>query len=171
MKLDEVAKKNLKLFVDMDGVLADFVKGISKELPDYDDNKYAADEKYRDDMWDFVEKFSEDGGKLWLNLPEMKDAKVLWDFIKDLNPEILSATGKSGYGAADQKRQWIKEKYGDIKVNLVRKSKEKAKHATPDSILIDDRPKSIDPWKQAGGIGILHTSAKDTITQLKKLGF
>ena len=99
MKLDEVVKKDLKLFVDMDGVLADFEKGISKELPDYDDNKYAADEKYRDDMWDFVEKFSKDGGKLWLNLPEMKDAMVLLDFIKDLNPEILSATVKSGYGA------------------------------------------------------------------------
>jgi hypothetical protein len=28
----------------------------------------------------------------------------------------------------------------------------------------------FDEWRAAGGIGILHTSAADTIQQLKKLG-
>jgi len=34
----------------------------------------------------------------------------------------------------------------------------------------DDRESNIDQWRAAGGIGILHTSASDTIRQLKKLG-
>ena len=36
-------------------------------------------------------------------------------------------------------------------------------------VLIDDRPKNIEAWENAGGIVILHTSAADTIEQLKKL--
>ena len=37
------------------------------------------------------------------------------------------------------------------------------------NVLIDDRPKNIEAWEAAGGIGIIHTSAKNTIEQLKKL--
>ena len=36
--------------------------------------------------------------------------------------------------------------------------------------LIDDRKSNIDQWIASGGIGILHTSAADTIQQLKNLG-
>ena len=35
--------------------------------------------------------------------------------------------------------------------------------------MIDDRPKNIEAWENAGGIGILHKSAKHTIDELKKL--
>ena len=37
------------------------------------------------------------------------------------------------------------------------------------NVLIDDRPKNIEAWENAGGIGILHTSAKETINKLKEL--
>ncbi len=37
-------------------------------------------------------------------------------------------------------------------------------------ILIDDLPNTIDEWNAKGGIGILHTSAANTIKELKKLG-
>jgi len=37
-------------------------------------------------------------------------------------------------------------------------------------ILIDDSIKKIDPWNANGGIGILHTSASNTISKLKELG-
>ena len=43
-------------------------------------------------------------------------------------------------------------------------------YAAPNHILIDDRESNIDQWRAAGGIGILHTSASNTIQQLKKLG-
>jgi hypothetical protein len=33
-------------------------------------------------------------------------------------------------------------------------------------ILIDDRTDNIEAWKEAGGIGILHTSVEDTLKQL-----
>jgi len=37
-------------------------------------------------------------------------------------------------------------------------------------ILIDDLPNTIEEWNAKGGIGILHTSAANTIKELKKLG-
>jgi hypothetical protein len=42
--------------------------------------------------------------------------------------------------------------------------------AAPDKILIDDMEQTINEWNKGGGIGILHTSADNTIKELKKLG-
>jgi hypothetical protein len=42
--------------------------------------------------------------------------------------------------------------------------------AGPNRILIDDMEQTINEWNAAGGIGIHHTSADNTISQLKKLG-
>jgi hypothetical protein len=42
--------------------------------------------------------------------------------------------------------------------------------AAEGKILIDDMEQTIREWRNAGGIGILHTSAADTIKELKKLG-
>ncbi|GAG55785.1 unnamed protein product, partial [marine sediment metagenome] len=72
--------------------------------------------------------------------------------------------------ATPQKHAWVKEKLGNIPTLVTRKSAEKAQYAEPNAILIDDRTKSIQPWTAAGGIGILHTSAQDSINQLKQLG-
>jgi hypothetical protein len=55
------------------------------------------------------------------------------------------------------------------KVNY-RSAKSKKDFAAPNHILIDDREDTINSWNVAGGIGILHTSASNTINQLKKLG-
>ena len=46
---------------------------------------------------------------------------------------------------------------------------QKAVFAKKGNVLIDDRPKNIEAWENAGGIGILHKSAKHTIDELKKL--
>ena len=59
------------------------------------------------------------------------------------------------------------------RINLV-KREDKQKYAMSDgvaNILIDDYIKNIREWEAQGGIGIHHTSAKNTINSLKKLGF
>ena len=101
----------------------------------------------------------------------MGDAMTLWNYVKHNNPTILTAQGNPAYGAESQKRKWIAEKFGsNVPVIVTRKSDEKAQYAAPNRILIDDRDKSIGPWTAAGGIGILHKNAADTIRQLKELG-
>ena len=37
--------------------------------------------------------------------------------------------------------------------------------------LANKYPKNIREWQRKGGIGILHTSASSTISQLRKLGY
>jgi len=183
MKLDEIYEpegqkekagpQDYKIFCDMDGVLVDFIRGV-KELidDDYSEEAYDRDPKVRKRMWDAVKKYSKGDGDFWLELEEMPDARVLWDYIKVHDPEILTATGHSVKTAGDQKKEWIVDHLGsDIKVNVVAESGEKGpKFAGDNRILIDDKKKSIDPWVKAGGIGILHTSAANTIKQLKELG-
>jgi hypothetical protein len=164
-------KPQYKIYVDMDGVLADFVKGVDKLIPGGYVPEKKDDPKFKNEMWRAIKNYSKDGGTLWSELPLMPDAKQLWNYVEKHNPEILTASGPPEYGAADQKRRWIPWVLGaDAKVNTVERSRDKAQFATPESILIDDQRKSIDPWVAAGGIGILHTSAANTIKELKKLG-
>jgi len=176
MKLEDIKKSDYIIYVDMDGVIADFVAGVdalfkSVGKDKYDESKYEASRKYRDDMWDTISKYQkEHGDTFWLNLPVMEDARELWDYVQQYKHEVLTAAGQAQYHAAGQKSKWIAKHFGRVAVHSVATSKEKAKFAAPKHILIDDRQKSIGPWIQAGGIGILHTSAADTIKQLKALG-
>ena len=38
-------------------------------------------------------------------------------------------------------------------------------------VKFDDHKKNIQEWEDTGGIGILHISAKNSISKLKELGF
>jgi hypothetical protein len=174
MQLIEITRnEDYKIFVDMDGVLVDFVASVKTHLiPDYTESKYKSDSKYRTKFWKAVKEFSEKGGKLWDVAPMMPDALQLLDYIDKHQPAILTASGNPKYGAIPQKHTWVKRhlsKY-NLNVNIVRKSDEKAAFARPNHILIDDMDKSIGPWNAAGGIGILHTNTASTINKLKQLG-
>jgi hypothetical protein len=163
VKLTELQQK-YKIYVDLDGVLANFEKGVSELLK--------APMKYQNtnEMWRYIKAYSRRGGKLWRDLSLMPDAKTLWNYIKKYDPEILSSGGDPVFGADVQKRKWVAEHFGgNVKVNITRRSNEKAQYAAPNHILIDDMMKSIGPWIKAGGIGILHKNANDTIKKLQDL--
>jgi hypothetical protein len=51
---------------------------------------------------------------------------------------------------------------------LVDKAITKQKYAALNGILIDDYEKNIAQWREAGGIGILHKNARETIKQLRR---
>ena len=101
----------------------------------------------------------------------MEDADVLVDFVMAhfKSVKILTACGYTPKDAKEQKTAWFAEHYPQIECIVVAKSPDKAAYAHPYAILIDDRSKSIDPWVAKGGIGILHTSAEDTIAQLRAI--
>ena len=72
------------------------------------------------------------------------------------------------------KTKWARTNLGFTpKLNLVKRvEKQKyAKDGRNPTILIDDYEKNIRQFNSAGGIGILHTSTSNTISQLKKLGY
>jgi hypothetical protein len=64
---------------------------------------------------------------------------------------------------------WVKRNLPGVKLILAN-AVNKQNYSGENKILIDDREKNIEQWRSKGGIGILHTSASDTIKQLKELG-
>lgn len=168
------------IYVDMDGVVADFGSAANKVMQEAGHSTYnfhqaqaaVADKKTRNDVWKAITEFQKRHGYVfWRDLEPMPDAYTLWNYLKPYHPQILTATGQAHYKSAEQKRGWITEHFGsNVRVNTVQLAAEKAKFADPTRILIDDQRKALDPWIQAGGIGILHTSAVETIRKLKELG-
>jgi hypothetical protein len=166
----------------MDGVLVDFAGGVARIMEccvpieehfPYSEYLYETCQQTRERMWKVADDYQNiHGGELWGDADPMDDAFDLWDHIAPYQPEILSATGNPKYGAVDQKRRWVDRYLGEhVVVNTTQRAAEKARYAAPNHILIDDKMKAIGPWREAGGIGILHMYAEDTIKQLRELGF
>jgi len=153
-------KEKYKIFVDMDSVLVDFNKGYSK-LTGIDMTGEFRDD---DEFWDPINRAGYD---FWINLQWMPDGKKLWNYVSKYNPEILSAPSRQDDSRVG-KHAWIKREIPGAHL-ILRTAKNKKEFACPHCILIDDRPQNIESWKEAGGIAILHTSADDTIKQLKNL--
>jgi len=149
-----------KIYCDMDGVLVDFDKGYY--------NLTGTEASFDTDPKQFWEPISKAGAAFWIKLPWMPDGKQLWDYIKQYNPDLLSAPSREESSKMG-KRIWVKRELPGTKL-ILRSADRKQEFATPNSILIDDRADNIQRWKDAGGIGIVHTSAADTIQQLKDLG-
>jgi hypothetical protein len=153
-------EQKYKVYCDMDGVLDNFIKGYY-ELTGIDiTGQFHSDAKF----WEPVNKAGYD---FWLNLEWTKDGKKLWNYIKKYNPEILSSPSHKDDSRIG-KHDWIKRELPGTHL-ILRTPQNKKEFATPNSILIDDRPENIESWTKAGGIGILHISADNTIKELKKL--
>ena len=154
-----------KIYSDMDGVLTDFDKSFEKYSKGIPPREY--EEKFgKDGFWKLIDGEGKVG--FWVGMPWMEDAKQYWDYIKDFDVELLSSPSRSETSRLG-KRLWVRNNMPGVKLTLAQAFNKK-NYAEPNHILIDDRKSNIDQWIAAGGIGILHTSAADTIQQLKKLG-
>jgi hypothetical protein len=160
-----------KIYLDMDGVVADFDKRFT-DLAGMGPREF--EEKYgKNAFWDFID---EGDNKLvfWIGIPPMPDAQQLVDFVSNYDYEMLTAPSLKKQSVMG-KGLWMKNQTNKglfpfkPKVNY-KKAQNKKDLAAPNHILIDDREDNINSWIAAGGIGILHTSASSTINQLKKLG-
>lgn len=147
----------IKIAQDLDGCLADFDQGIRditgkwpRELP-------------TGKMWAAAAR----ADQFFAKLKWMPDGKELWDFIAPYKPFIL--TGKPmGKWAEGQKKLWCGNELGwDVPVTVCFSS-EKHTFCTPGMILIDDRGTLEEKWVKAGGIFVLHRSAKKSIEMLKE---
>jgi hypothetical protein len=162
--------------VDLDGVMVNFlaraieVSGINPEASLGD----PAHKLLKRTFWKEIEKHVKAGNKFFETMDPMHDAFVLWDHLKTIDaPKVICTATGHIIGAKEEKRAWIRHHLGHDHANsarIVRDGKDKAKYATPTTILIDDRMKVITPWVDAGGIGVYHTSAASTIEKLKELG-
>ena len=157
------AQQQYKVYCDMDGVLVDFERGYNdltgKETP-------GVDSTYdKDDFWSAITKA---GAKFWANLNWMSDGQQLWGYIKQYNPELLTAPSREESSRIG-KLAWVDKNIPNTPI-IFKQAKDKKDLAEPNAILIDDRKDNIQQWIDAGGIGIRHTSTESTIKQLQKLG-
>lgn len=155
-----------KIYLDMDGVIADFNKRY-KELYHMDPRESEKDGKF----YSLFEEFINNNN--FASLDPMPDAFELIDFLKslDITIEILSSTAREStfYTIATQKRIWLDKHNITFFTNFVPGKKHKYKFATPNSLIIDDTKSVIDDFINAGGLAIHHSTAVDTIEQLKQI--
>lgn len=146
----------ITLYLDMDGVLADFNKEYLKHDPQKADRKRFREAVINDRIFEKLD-FMPDTQELLNHVSKLRGVKV----------EILTSMGThdpfQGNCARDQKMKWLDARNIPYRPNFTRNKEEKAQYATPTSILIDDSPGCIAPFIAAGGHGILHVNASDTI--------
>lgn len=159
-----------RIYCDMDGVLADFMVAAKKATG----TTFTHDQS--DEHWETIRNTR----NFWSNMPWTRDGKQLWNYIRQYNPHILSAYTIEDPNCKPGKRRWLRKNLGytqNFMINLVRRREKKNfamrgnDNKRQPAILIDDYPKNVDQFRNAGGIGILHTSASNTISQLKRIGF
>ncbi len=150
-----------KIYFDMDGVLADFKRGV-KELAGF--RMSGADQdavmKNEDDaMWEAVRGVDH----FYDRLEPLPNGMKLFRFAQEKCPgnvEVLTGVPKPKRGilnAGEDKISWVKRILGeDVPVHIVFKEEKKNFCKGKDYVLIDDRQANIEEWVEAGGTGILY---------------
>ena len=164
--LKEENKKSYQIYCDLDGVLVDFIGGVKKALG------ITTRELKQDEIDTFLATLFGSSKEFWSGLAWTSDGKKLWNTLKDLNTEILTACPsncKMQPSVERGKRMWIQKNLKISKGINVTTRRGKVKFAGNKHILIDDYIKNINDWKSKGGIGIHHKSAAASLTELKNI--
>lgn len=152
----------MQIFLDCDGVLADFDSRaieIFGKHPRIFEAEAGSDEFWR--------RLSE-RGDFYRNLPLLPDARQLFDAIAHLNPIILTGCPHGGW-AEEQKVAWANEHFPGSNM-ITCSSINKRMHMKRGDVLIDDYLKYKHLWEEAGGIFIHHKTAEESLQQLVALG-
>ena len=147
-----------EIYVDMDGVLADFfgdwakLMGVDSFRDIKDAGPALAKIRATDDFW--------------LKLPLLPEAKKLLSLIKEVKGEynICTSPLANDPNSEPHKREWIKKNLAFFPPKNIHITHDKpqfatAKDSTP-NILIDDYGVNINAWEAAGGIGFKHKDHK-----------
>ena len=144
----------------MDGVIADFDKGIGL----WYDITFTEEEKME---WEYdleahnlsAKAFWEGlGFEFWESLPWTYTGQILYDSLEDIcDPVILTSPPWSSPNAVDGKTAWIKKNTPKIwKEKRFAFASNKFYFAHADTLLIDDKPENVELFVEAGGNAILY---------------
>lgn len=157
-----------KIYVDMDGVIADFFSALAefRKVNHWkDQGEITLDNSIKDLR----------GTNFFETLPVFPYAKSLINLVK-------SYTGGEYYintsplrddleNSRKYKTKWLEK--NDFKPNDIIVTKRKESYAVDKetgipNILIDDRPKNLEKWVARGGIGIRYQANEDSLDLIKK---
>ena len=166
----EVAKPIV--YLDMDGVLADFFGGVEK-MYGVSHWKELTSDKTKDLKKEVIDRIT--GTDFFATLPKFPTADGLINIVKEFTGGRFSINTSPLRGdhenSGKYKKVWIDqhiEKPDDIVVTGRKESYAKDKGTGTPNILIDDRPINIQKWQAAGGYGILYQANRDSLDKVKK---
>lgn len=151
----------MQLYLDCDGVLADFERGAIDLLgmpPRPLEKRYGLPM-----FWKRIAAH----GDFYGSLPLMPDATTLFEAVRHLDPIILTGLPRGNW-AAPQKVRWAAEHFPGTRI-ITCLAADKRKHARQGDILVDDTLKYRDLWTGAGGIFVHHENARKTISILHEI--
>jgi len=163
--------QQLKVFLDMDGVLTDFT-GACERISEHMMFWYTSD---KERFWKHI---TAAGAGFWSDMPWMTGGRELHEFLKDsgLYPTILSALPNADrkvamVNARKGKKKWLKKELGAPYANnaILCFRPEKALQSGTSRVLIDDNPDNIREWEEVGGTAILHKNTNRTIKCLNRI--
>ncbi len=160
------------VYLDMDGVLADFFGGV-EFLYGVEHWKELTNDKTKDLKKQVIDRIT--GTDFFAVLPKFPTADTLIDMVKQFTGGKFSINTSPLRGdhenSAKYKRVWISnniEQPDEIIVTGRKESYAKDKASGTPNILIDDRPINIEKWQSAGGYGILYQANRDSLQKVKK---
>ena len=159
----------MKIYLDMDGVLADFFGGLEKH--------------FNVDHWKQIPKTEESimglkGTDFFNQLEPYNSANELVNFV-------INLTGDSGWGicssplrgdrdnSAYWKRVWLTKHFMMPSVENLIFTGRKEQFSTDrfdgkPNVLIDDKPDNVSRWIAKGGVGIRYQANEDSLVNLKQ---
>jgi hypothetical protein len=146
------------LYLDCDGVLADFDAGATAVLgmpPQAFQDRYGPQRFWRE---------LAGAPDFYGTLPRMPDATELFEAVRHLEPIILTGLPRGSW-AAEQKVRWAAQHFPGTRI-ITTMARDKRDHAREGDVLVDDTVKHRHLWEGAGGVFVHHTSAAATVEAL-----
>lgn len=148
-----------QLFLDVDGVLADFDGGVVR-LTGLTPEQLEA-QRGRGGFWKALARAE----GFYANLDPLPGAEDMVEQLRHLKPILLTGL-PLGKWAAPQKRKWAQRHFPDLKI-VTCMARDKWRYARPGDVLVDDREKARNPWVEQGkGRFVLHRSPETTLEEL-----
>jgi len=144
------------LYIDMDGVVADFDAKARSILKDCDFDTVA--ERWPDDGWNRIRDYPH----FYRSLSKMPQADQLMRLAERFRDELgwnlymLTAIPRLN-DVPDcfwDKTEWMREHYPNIAVRFGPYSEDKQHHCRPGDILVDDRSSNCEQWRSSGGYAV-----------------
>jgi hypothetical protein len=148
-----------QLYLDCDGVLADFDKGATAIL-----GIGPREFEKRHGVSRFWAKLAS-APDFYFGLPLLPDAMRLFEAVRHLDPIILTGLPQGNW-AAEQKVRWAAKHFPGTRI-ITTLARDKRDHARPGDILVDDQLRHARLWEEAGGIFLHHRNADETLARLR----
>lgn len=162
-----------KLYLDMDGVLADFERGVL-ELAGMQPTPLNGkrDAHYDDRMWQAIQRVDH----FYARLEPIPGALEMFAELCERygnRCEILTGIPKPRRNilhAREDKLEWVKRVLrSNIRVNVVLREEKPDFCTGPDCVLVDDSIRNIKEWEKKGGTGVLFEGAQSALIQIQQM--